>query len=313
MAPRLANSPTQDLARRYAEDLPLEHVACYLCGSEGGKLLVDDPPFQVLSCRSCGLAYTTPRLDGSRIHELYSDHYFNSESAEGFGYSGYVADTDGYLRTFAKKARLIERFESKGRLLEIGCAAGVFLEVMRRRGFEVHGSEIAEETLRSARENFGLENLHHGPLHALDLPGSHFDVVAAFDVIEHVAEPLEMLEQMKAFLRPGGLLVLQTQDVSSMTRKVLGAKWHHFKQLEHIYHFSPRTLRSMLERTGYEIVEVRRRGAGKYVSLDFVRERLHRRIGLPGWSVAPLKLFGGRFVYVNPFDEMLAFARKRKD
>ena len=302
---------TQRVASRF-DRLPLEAPPCYLCGSREGPILVHDDPFKVRLCSGCGLGYTSPRLDGARIHEIYDSTYFSSDSAKDFGYESYEGDVSGYLRTFEKKSRLLRPYLPAGAsILEVGCAAGYFLATMRDQGFDVHGVEVSSAILDTARARFGLGNLHAGRLEDAPLPPQHFHLVAMWDVIEHLADPVEVLRRCRSLLRDDGVLVLQTQDVASLARRMLGRKWHHFKQLEHIYHFSPSTMATLLERAGFEPVRLTRRSAGKYVSFRFLEERSRRFGRLAHLLCRPLALFRRRFVYVNPFDEFIVIARKR--
>ena len=308
--PAPSASRTSELASRF-EGVPLESVPCYLCGETEGRLLVNDPPFKVLLCGGCGLGYTSPRLAGDRIHEIYGDDYWKSDSATDYGYSCYEEEVSGYLRTFSRKADAIRKHAPAGRVLEIGSAAGCFLAIMQQRGYEVHGIEISREIADSARRRFGLGSIQSCHLKDARLEARSFDVVALFDVIEHMADPIEELRRCHDLLSDSGSLVLQTQNLSSFTRKVMGKRWHHFKQLEHIYHFNPRTLRTLLDRSGFEVVSMTRRGAGKYVSFEFVAERSRRYGALAGLLGSPLRLLGRRFLYVNPLDEMFVVARKK--
>jgi hypothetical protein len=121
-------------------------------------------------------------------------------------------------------------------------------------------------------------------------------------------EPILELKRCRELLRQGGCLVLQTQDLSSRTRKVLGKRWQHFKQLEHIYHFNPRTLRTLLSKAGFELRATTRRNAGKYVRVAEFADRAERVGGVPRFLTAPLRWLGSRYWYVNPLDEILAVA-----
>ncbi len=297
-----------------ASDLPLEEVPCYLCGGTDGQVLVDDPPFVVRLCASCGLGYTSPRLCGDRIHELYDDGYFNSEQNETFGYADYEKDLAAYERTFRRKLRVIGPHcpAAPASVLEVGCAGGAFLKVMEDRGHEVWGVELAPGMLDAARARYGFERLFLGRFDeaAPQLPSGGFGMVAMFDVVEHVPDPVRELRLAHDLLAPDGVLVLQTQDVMSRTRKVMGRRWHHFKQLEHIYHFSPGTLKELLERAGFRVHVLTRRHAGKYVSFAEISDRAHRVGRWPSWLCAPLRWMGRRYLYVNPLDEMLVVARK---
>ena len=149
--------------RQQIDDLPLEEVPCYLCGREDGVTLVDDPPFVVKLCAGCGLGYTSPRLCGDRIHELYDDGYFNSDRAEAFGYDDYHKDIQAYLKTFRRKLKALGPHLAAGSsVLEVGCAGGAFLKVMHDRGHEGWGIELATGMVDSVKSKFGFENVFCG-------------------------------------------------------------------------------------------------------------------------------------------------------
>jgi 2-polyprenyl-3-methyl-5-hydroxy-6-metoxy-1,4-benzoquinol methylase len=294
--------------------LPLESVNCYLCGASEGRILVDDPPFQVKECQNCGLGYTTPRVQADRIHEIYeSDKYFASDSAETFGYNDYDRDVEAYIRTFRRKSAWILKHAKQppARVLEVGAAGGAFLKVMQDQGYEVHGTEVSPHMVQAARRRFGFSHLHEGRLLDVDLKDNSFDIVALFDVIEHLPDPIAELKRCFSLLTGNGVLVLQTQDLGSRTRKLLGARWQHFKQLEHIYHFNHETLRSLLSRAGFELRATTRRNAGKYVRVAEFADRAERVCGVPRFLTSPFRWFGSRYCYVNPLDEILAVATRK--
>ncbi|MEZ6194199.1 MAG: class I SAM-dependent methyltransferase [Planctomycetota bacterium] len=293
------------------QELPLEPVPCYMCKGEGGKLVLDDPPFQVLRCESCHFVYVTPRVPDSHLHLIYQTQYFKSHCASNFGYSDYVRDKRGYLRTFQRKADIVARHKSSGDVLEVGSAAGFFLRAMKDRGFRVQGVEVSEYVSRFARDELGIENVFNGRLEDANLPANHFDVVALWDVIEHLADPIAELVRIRGLMRPDGVLVIQTQNPEHWFAKMLGRKWQHFKQLEHVYHFSPETIRVALDRAGFEVVSLDNKGAGKYISIDFFVERMRRYSVIAHYLLQPLRLFGRLFFYLNPGDEIIVVARPK--
>lgn len=296
------------LARFGLSGLPLESVPCYLCGATAGRVLVDDPPFRVIRCDGCGLGYTSPRLRGDRIHELYeAQAYFASDAAEAFGYDDYERDVDAYLRTFRRKSRFITRHcPPPGRLLEIGAAGGAFMKVMEELGYEVSGTEVSPSMASLARRLFGFQRLQCCRLDQARFDGTSFDLIAMFDVIEHLPDPKRELAICRGLLRPAGRLVLQTQNLESAARRLLGRRWQHFKQLEHIYHFSPATLERLLAGAGFRLLAMTRRNAGKYVRVQEFADRAERVCGLPRLLTAPIRLLGDRYCYINPLDELLA-------
>jgi SAM-dependent methyltransferase len=315
-APKAESTPPKGATRTYEllarRELDyLEPSACLLCGAKDGRELVDDPPFRVFLCEPCGLAFTSPRIRADRLPELYNKGYFSSESAGDFGYASYADDREGFTKTFRLKAEALRRHVSGGRLLEIGCAAGFFLDATRRLGFDVYGTEIAEDMAAHAKDVLGAPNVYVGPLETYEPPKEPFDVVAMFDVVEHIADPIAALAKIRGALAPNGVLILQTQDVASITRRLMGRKWTHFKQLEHVWHFSDRSLRALLSRAGFDVVDIGKSGAGKYVSIGFVIDRMER---FHPWLHRFARAFSAlrkRYVYVNPWDELLVVARRR--
>jgi SAM-dependent methyltransferase len=263
-------------------------------------------------CAKCGLGYTTPRIRGDKIKEIYDLGNFTSESAGDFGYAQYADDAPGYLKTFQRKVRIVRKFVPPGsRILEVGCAAGFFLKAAKEAGYDAHGVEVAGSILAHARDVLRLDNLFEGTVADYPAAAASFDAVALWDVVEHLADPLKDLRRVRELLKPGGYLFVQTQDVSSLTRKVLGAKWPHFKQLEHIYHFSPGTATTLLGRAGFDVVRIQKSGAGKYISIGFFIDRMRRFGRIPHILAMPLTPLRRKFVYVNPWDELIVTARAR--
>jgi SAM-dependent methyltransferase len=294
---------------RIPEDA-LEDVACGLCGAAEREVRFTEAPFSVAVCRGCGLTYVTPRLkDGALIEQVYDEGYWSSSSAKDRGYTDYRSDAPLYLRTFERRMPIIRRlFPQPGRVLDVGCAAGYFLDVMRRDGWDVTGIEPSDAIRPQAEQRLGKRNVHGGLLREAPLEPHSFDFVTLWDVIEHIPDFVGALRHVRMLLKPGGKLLVETQNVASRTARLLGRKWQHYKHAEHIYHFDPRTIRLALERAGFRVVENRPDKGGKYISLGFVAERAGRLHPLLSPLFAPLRLVQGMAIYVNLFDEMVVVA-----
>lgn len=290
-------------------DLPLLPVTCRMCGCGDGETLVSEPPFAVRRCARCSFVYVTPRVPDAEIHRIYGDAYFQSDSPADYGYGNYLEDIACHRRTFKKKADFVTRFKKSGRMLEIGSAGGFFLDEMRRRGFAVEGIELSPRACAFARREFGIETIHNQRLEDLDFPPGSFDLLVLFDVIEHLSDPFAALRHLRRLLKPDGVMVLQTQNVDSLCARLLGRRWHHYKHLEHIYHFSPKTMRRALCEAGFETLELTAGGSGKYISVAFFVDRMQRYNRVLHRLLKPLNLLGRLPFYVNPRDEMLVAAR----
>lgn len=308
------SSPTQ--AQPTAIPGAAEVSRCQLCGSEDRTLKFQDGPVRVMTCRGCGLVYVTPRLQGQALLDVYGEGYWKSQNPKQRGYADYAREADLYLRTFEKRMALVgKHLPAKARILDVGCAAGYFLRVAQRHGHDVHGVEMSAAIAGQAVAALGAERVHIGTLDEAIAQKGHaphsFDLVTLWDVIEHVPEPQGLLRTIHGLVKPGGKLLLETQNVASRWARLLGKSWHHYKHDEHLYHFAPDTIRRLLGDCGFVVQQLGSAYAGKYVSFAFMAERAGRLGRIPGLLAKPLALLRGCNVYVNPQDEIIVVATPR--
>ncbi len=305
MTPGDASSPPADPGMR--------EMPCLFCGVHEERLRFRDDPYRVVECRRCGLVYVNPRLPSDRLHEMYQDEYWESDRAKEFGYAQYLSEAENYLRTYRRRATLVDGYKpTPGRVLDVGCAAGFFLKVMRDKGWSTAGIEIARPMIEYAERELGLDDMHRGDLLTVDLPPASFDVVTLWDVVEHLEEPVRHLEVVHRLLKDDGVLVLETQDVSSRFARLMGRNWQHYKHEEHLYHFHPETLSRLLDLAGFEVLENTPRRGGKYVSMSFLVERVGKLHPVFSALASPLLLLRGFAPYVNLLDEMVVVAKKTR-
>lgn len=290
----------------------LEAASCLFC--EAGtptELMFADPPFAVVRCSGCGLVFVSPRIAADRLRDVYDHGYWSSPAPKDRGYANYRGDARNWLRTYRRRARVLDgRLAPDSRVLDVGCAAGYFCEVMAARGHRVAGIEPSAAIIDDARARLGPDRVHFGTLDDAPFPDSSFDLVTLWDVVEHLPTPIEALRTVRRLLRDDGLLLLETQNVESRFARILGRRWQHFKQAEHLWHFAPTTLRLLLDAAGFAEVELTARRAGKYVGLDFIAERAGRVHPALSSALAPLARLRAA-PYVNLFDEMIVLARPR--
>ncbi len=290
----------------------LREVPCYFCGTHDETLRFVDGDYRVVECAHCGLVYVTPRLPPDRLYEMYQSEYWESDRAKDFGYTEYLADRELYERTYRRRTRTIRRHRGQpGRVLDVGCAAGFFLAVMREQGWDVAGLEISQPMVDYATGTLGLPDVRRGDLLDAGIEDASLDLLTLWDVIEHMEDPRAHLQAARRALRPDGLLLLETQNVASRFARLLGRKWQHYKHEEHLFHFDPASLGRLLDEAGFEVLENSPRYGGKDVSIDFLVERVGRIHPALSVLASPLRLVGGLSLYLNFQDEMVVVARPR--
>jgi 2-polyprenyl-3-methyl-5-hydroxy-6-metoxy-1,4-benzoquinol methylase len=285
-------------------------VKCAVCGNDTYHSLRKAKLAHLHRCAACGLVSVRKMPAAAELRAVYGEAYFRNARSEESGYEDYEADRYCIVKTAGRRLDLIERYApERGRLLDVGCALGFFIETARRRGWEVDGVDVSEHATSYAREALGLR-ARTGTLDEAGYEPASFDVLTLWDVIEHVTDPVATLRHCRALLHDRGLVVLSTPDIGSRVARVAGARWMGFKLAEeHLYYFDRKTLALALEKAGFRVLEMR--PMGKDVALDFFvkRLRLYARplAAVLGGAVDRVGL-GRASVYVNPRDILGAVA-----
>ncbi len=233
----------------------LEYVVCNLCGSDDAEPFLQLDRWKVVRCRRCGLAYVNPRPSREVIKEQYQEKVAHrgvwaAEYLE-FYKQRIVLDEHKFAEYLAK----IERYKEPGRILDVGCATGAFLSVAKRRGWEAYGVEIGEWAADFARA-CGLD-VFIGTLEEARFPDRYFDVVFSKSLLEHLPDPRGSLVEMRRILKDDGLLVVAgVPNVDSVTIRLGLDLFSGNKPPAHLYYFNPRTLRDMVQRCGFDCIQL---------------------------------------------------------
>ena len=197
--------------------------ACSFCGStDSRELFVRPDGLPLHSCPGCGFAYLKRRPHAAALADYYGAAYFNQSDTyeDYFNYAQAVVDL-GWCPRLARLGAHITQWRGL-RVLDVGCAAGGTLAVLRKRGALVTGIELSEAASMVAREQFGLEVLH-ARLEDVPLAAAGYDVIMLFDVLEHLADPAAALKKLIAALAPGGRLALTVPNFDRFAAE--GAAW----------------------------------------------------------------------------------------
>jgi len=142
-----------------------------------------------------------------------------------------------------------------GRILDVGCGRGNFLEVMAARGFDVYGTEFSAVSAQRARMLFP-DRIFLGEHATTELAEQQFDLITLWHVIEHLRDPYGTVCRLHKLLKPEGRLVLAQPNIDSWQARLGGAVWFHLDIPRHLYHFSPTTLAALLDQAGFRVERV---------------------------------------------------------
>jgi len=223
---------------------------CILCGTDRFHTILIKDSWHYRECCNCRLVALHPRPTLQTLMHSY-DAYLPEDSPA-------IAQWAKLVKPVINvSAELITaRTQNCGRLLDVGCGYGFFMERMGRAGWSVEGIEVSPTGRRYARQRWGFD-VHARPLEELNLPQDLYDVVTLFYVIEHVDDPIKVLNTVKRILKPGGLILLRWPHTTPIV-KLLGP-WAHRLDLYHtpyhLYDFSPANMTRLLKVTGFRGIE----------------------------------------------------------
>lgn len=199
--------------------------------------------YRIVKCLRCGLLYVNPAPE----QEVVNNSYRQMVDEE------YLSEEKGRRSSARIALRKINRLAKAGKLLEIGPATGFFMDEARNCGWDVYGLESSLWAAKYARDNLGLKIFEK--IEDLEIQTSgQFDAVVLLDVLEHLPAPKDFLEFLRKKLKPNGILCISTPDIESLASDILKAKWWGINR-SHLYYFSKRTLFSMLDSAGFNVIK----------------------------------------------------------
>ena len=286
----------------------LEPATCPICGPAASAVIRQDfDPYKVVVCSSCGLNYLSPRLTQEAILKLYKDEAYYNSNVSGQGYDEYLEISENWEKTFTLRLKQVAPYKSSGRALDIGCGPGYFLSAAKKMGFDVYGLDPSDYIVEMAQKTWG-DRVQLGLIESADYDRDSFDLIVAFDTFEHIYDPKKFLQAIHRFLKPGGVLAITTPDPTSTLSKISGRNWVSYKLPEHVFYWSPETIRRVLEEN-FEVLEIR--SAGQYATLGFLFRRVFRLNGKPGKFNSAIINFLNRFSIYSDNGSLTAIARKK--
>jgi SAM-dependent methyltransferase len=292
----------------------LEQIACPLCGSSNNRVFLAGPDlfmhvpgiFQLVRCTDCRLIYQNPRPPLADMGRYYPDRYGAYGSSE-TGLRGRTGLAGALTRrALGMRCRLIDSIIAmtpgrSRRLLDIGCASGLFLEAMQnQQGWVVEGVEPDVASARGVAERLGIP-VFAGPFEHANYPTGHFDAITLWDVLEHVHDPMASLHEIRRMLRPGGVLFIRVPNAASYVARICGRYWSGYDLPRHMTLFTPRTLARALVQAGFRTT-VRRYSSGSYLAA------LHSlRFAMDAGRVSPKRAAAIQHLLIHPLFRAVAW------
>ncbi len=297
MTPSTATDSEESRTPPGAQRAVMESVACGACDSTEGDVVRSTPDhlfptgavYHVVQCRQCGLCYSNPRPDTDSMGAFYPP--------------AYTALRQRILKKSVKNPVALAIMKQArrrrippggpGRVVDVGCGTGIYLDGMREAGWEVQGVEPDSDAARIAREQFDIPVVVGPAEEALrSLPDASFDAATLWHVLEHVFEPSDVLQEIRRVLKPEGALLIEVPNYGSLVSRIFGNCWFPLELPRHTFQFTRASLTSILDRNGFAVQQWRwiASPVTLHWSLRILWRRLRGHVRPLPLTMSPLKL-----------------------
>lgn len=223
---------------------------CYICDSLLTEELFEKEGHPICQCHHCGVVFLASWPQEETSNEVYDQGYYEEHCLTPQKWQ------IRFAQEYKARLKLIERMkQGKGRLLDVGTGMGSFLKLAQERGWQVEGVETSSFAAKFAQQNLGLKVLCCS-LEQADLERESFDVITAWELIEHLQDPKPLLQRINELLKKDGLLAISTPNYASFPSRLQKGKWPAYHFFYHLNLFTEASLSNLLDKTGFVPVKV---------------------------------------------------------
>ncbi len=275
---------------------------CELCGSDKSTVMYKRNEYHshIVQCNNCGVTFSNPQIEiNYDSHTKYIQDHLKNEV--------------GRRKTAQWRIEQIKKHCKSGRLFEVGCSAGLFLDEAKKAGFDVSGSEVNEYALTYAREELNL--IVHDKMDLSEINNEErWDIIVMFNLLEHIPKPIEFLEYVtENMLAENGILVIEVPHIFTLHSKISGTKGQHLS-MAHYFYYSAKTIENLIDRIGFKILD-KQWGKRVYTIGNSFEVVLRRHKGLKNFCSKLLKFVGlyEKYVAIGGTRDFLFYIINRKE
>lgn len=239
-------------------------ITCLVCGSTllSKELTCKDfvatgESFDLHRCGDCSFLFTNPRPRAAEIGPYYQSDRYVSHAGDkknfSFMYKVYDVVRDYSIK---QKLNLIKSYHPSGKLMDLGCGLGYFLEgVTKDKTFDALGVDVSQEAIDYVKKKFGYNVLNEDKLDTIE--EHSFDVITQWHVLEHVHLLNERMQQLKNILKPTGTLFIAIPNSDSWDAKYYKEFWDGYDVPRHLYHFNQKSFGSLMNKHGFDVIQTK--------------------------------------------------------
>lgn len=227
-----------------------KNIHCNVCNNENPdtfSLKYELKEYSIVTCNNCGFVFIPQSYRKKISYESYRDEAVLNSVRQGNNYIKF--------RRHKLRLKLIQSYVKTGKLYDVGVGWGHFLYTAKRMGFETTGVEVSALMHHYSTNDLHLDVINDDFLN-INIPSKTYDVVTMWDVLEHIANPKEVIRRVHNMLQDDGYFIFQVPQIDSKVAKKQKEKWS-MLSIEHINYFSKKSIDKLLIQEGFEIVKIK--------------------------------------------------------
>lgn len=239
----------EDLTHLYKNYKVKKIFKCIICNNNKISLWTISKKYPASICKNCNLVFMNNQLEESGLNDYYSNYIgkrrINNKLKMQQRKKQYIIDRD-----------LIQKFVSKGKVLDVGCNGGFFLNTFNKK-FTKYGTEVDEQSVKYAKKYFPKfgKNIYYTDILNSNFKNNFFDLVIMRGVIEHVSKPGDYLKKISKYLKKNAYLyICATPNGESKAFDIFRERWNLFHPVQHLWHFSPSNLEKFCKKYKMKLV-----------------------------------------------------------
>ncbi len=279
-------------------------MQCPLCKADS-KRVFEVKNYWIRDCAACGHRFTELTDDEGHVEKIYDDSYFDGGGA---GYADYLREADILRQRGKWYGRLLAKYVRKGKVLDIGAAAGFVLKGLVDSGWKGVGVEPNASMAEYGRRNLDLE------MHRSSVENYHsdeqFDMVTMIQVMAHFVKPKDVFGHVSGVVKENGHLLVETWNRKSLSEKIFGTKWHEYSPPSVLHFFTGERIDELAQEHGFERVATGR--PSKWISGAHAKSLIKFRLGKTLLLGALVSLIPDRISIPYPSEDLFWVLYRKK-